>query len=397
MRIAFVSQTDPTQVSTWSGTPYFIVRSLRQRGHEVETVGPLDMPFPSLMKNYQRLKNRLGKHHYDITRTAYVAKAFARQAEAKLVKRQFDLILSPSSVVTAYLETDSPMVTWEDATFAGMVGYYPGNWMNLSSSTIEDGNDLQQRAIARAALSVYASEWAASSALTHYKADPARIRCIPLGANLETPPTHEEVAAAIAGKQSAGECRLLFIGVEWKRKGGDIVIETARQLQRHGVKVTVDIVGCSPPHAVPDFVRLHGFVSKASEAGRQKIQRLLLDAHYLFVPSTAECYGLVFAEASAYGVPSLARATGGIPSVVCNGQNGWAFPMDAAPKAFADYILQEFDTPSRYDESAHRARQLFEATLNWDTAITALEQQVQTEIGSTSFATSCGMPKAALR
>ena len=87
-------------------------------------------------------------------------------------------------------------------------------------------------------------------------------------------------------------------------------------------------------------------------------------------------YGLVFAEAAAYGVPSLARATGGIPSVVRNGQNGWAFPMDAAPKAFADYILNEFESPDRYSESAQRARMLFEETLNWNSAIHSLERSV---------------------
>lgn len=373
MRIAYVSQTDPDQVSTWSGTPYFTVRALRQRGHDVETIGPLDLPYPLLTKTYPRLYHRLTGRTYDITRTAFAAKAFARQAEKIIGKRHFDLVLSPSSVVAAYLDTGCPLVTWEDATFAGMVGYYPGPWSKLSPATIEDGNRLQQRALSRVALAAYASDWAAESALANYATDPTKIASIPLGANLETPPDRAAVAAAIAGRQASGECRLLFIGVDWQRKGGDLVIDTALLLQRAGIKVAVDIVGCTPPHAVPEFARLHGFVSKSSEAGRKKIERLLLDAHYLFVPSIAECYGLVFAEAAAYGVPSLARATGGIPSVVRNGLNGRAFPPDAAPQAFAEYILQEFGIAGRYDESAHRARMLFEETLNWDAAVENLE------------------------
>ena len=100
--------------------------------------------------------------------------------------RSFDLILCPSSLVAAYLEVDTPIVTWEDATFSGMAGYYPGKWMNFSAGTIRNANRIQQQALSRAVLSLFSSEWAAESAIANYRVDVDRVRFVPFGANIAT-------------------------------------------------------------------------------------------------------------------------------------------------------------------------------------------------------------------
>ncbi|TSA49979.1 MAG: glycosyltransferase [Sphingobacteriales bacterium] len=43
------------------------------------------------------------------------------------------------------------------------------------------------------------------------------------------------------------------------------------------------------------------------------------------VPSRAECYGIVFAEASSYGLPSVSTDTGGVSAVVKEGVNVFYF------------------------------------------------------------------------
>jgi glycosyltransferase involved in cell wall biosynthesis len=245
--------------------------------------------------------------------------------------------------------------------------------MNFSQAALEHGNLLQQLSLKKAALSIFCSDWAAETAIENYQVDQSRIKVLPFGANLLEIPTPEEISTAIEQRSQASGCRLLFMGVDWERKGGDLVLATAEILHRSGTKVSVDIVGCQPPGAVPDYVHTHGFISKSTAVGRAKIKSLLLAAHYLFVPSIAECYGLVFAEASAFGVPSLARATGGIPSAVSNGINGWAFDIDASPTAYAGYITGQLASQGTYRASALRARQFYEERLNWRVAIDTLE------------------------
>lgn len=367
MRIAFVSKWGPDNIHAWSGTPYFMCAALRQHGFEVREIGPLTFKRSFIQKIKRRIY-RLLNRYYDIERDPYIAKSYAQQVQKIVEQEHFDLIVSPSSIPIAYLETQIPIVFWTDATFASMVGFYPGNWSSLANETVIRGNDLERLAIKNAALCAYSSNWAADSAIHDYAAKPDKVVCIPFGANFQQAPEKYTVDKAIANR-SKSVCRLLFMGVEWLRKGGDLVIQTASLLRASGIDVQVDVVGCEPVGQVPDFVVKHGFVSKANAEGRAKLQTLLLNSHFLFVPSMAECYGLVFAEASAHGVPSIARAVGGIPSVIRNGANGQTFGIEAPASEYADYIRRTFQDIHLYQATANQARAEYDINLNWTAAV----------------------------
>jgi glycosyltransferase involved in cell wall biosynthesis len=381
MRIAFVSKWGPDNIHAWSGTPYFMCAALRQHGFDVKEIGPLKFKHSFAQKVKRRIY-KLVNRHYDIERHPDIAKSYAQQVQKVLDQEPFDLIISPSSIPIAYLKAQIPIVFWTDATFASMVGFYPGNWSSLATETLRQGNALERRAIQTASLCAYSSGWAADSAMRDYAAAPDKVACIPFGANFQQAPQQNIVETAIA-RRSTRLCKLLFIGVEWLRKGGDLVIETANLLRTAGVDVQVDIVGCDPIGPTPDFVIKHGFISKSDPEGRIKLQTLLLDAHFLFVPSLAECYGLVFAEASAHGVPSIARAVGGIPSVIRNGANGQIFDVEAPASEYAAYIRTTFLDSNRYQTAARQSRIEFDTRLNWTTAINAFAIRAQTLVQST--------------
>ena len=97
------------------------------------------------------------------------------------------------------------------------------------------------------------------------------------------------------------------------------MLEIATELNQRGIPTELHVVGCEPPLATPDFVVRHGFISKKSEQGAALYDQLLMESHFLVIPSMAECYGLAFAEASSFGLPSLATRVGGIPTVVVDG------------------------------------------------------------------------------
>lgn len=375
MRIAFVSKWSPGNVHAWSGTPFFMCGALRNFGYDVTEIASLQLPASIYHRAKRRVYRWLGKY-YDYERHPSVARGYAKQVQQALGQGQFDLVVSPSSIPLAYLDSEVPMVFWTDATFFAMIGFYPGNWSNLAQESIKQGNDLEGRAVRNSSLCAYSSDWAAQSAIADYGTETSRVAVIPFGANLDPVPSREEVDNAI-GNRSSHCCRLLFIGVEWHRKGGDLVVETAKLLVAAGLKVQVDVVGCEPVGDSPDFVIRHGFISKASADGRDQLKSLLFESHFLFVPSMAECYGLVFAEASAHGLPSLARAAGGIPTVVRNGVNGQAFPVHAPATEYARYIQEQIADVSEYRALANRARREYEERLSWDAAVRAFDQLVK--------------------
>jgi glycosyltransferase involved in cell wall biosynthesis len=160
---------------------------------------------------------------------------------------------------------------------------------------------------------------------------------------------------------------LLFIGIHWHRKGGDVVLETGELLAERGFPFEIYIVGSAPDEGLPErpWLNDHGYLSKADEAQRNKLRQLIRDADFLFLPTRQDTYGIVFAEASAYGTPSITRDIGGVGSVVCDGVNGVLLSKDATAGDFADAIERAWADPERYTKLREAARGEYEARLNW--------------------------------
>ena len=76
-------------------------------------------------------------------------------------------------------------------------------------------------------------------------------------------------------------------------------------------------------------LKLAGFFDKNTEEGRRGLRELYRAATFYFMPSRAEATAIVYCEANSFGVPCLASRTGGTPSLIEDGVNGWCFPLDA--------------------------------------------------------------------
>jgi glycosyltransferase involved in cell wall biosynthesis len=289
-------------------------------------------------------------------------------------------IFSPGTIPIAYLETALPIIFWTDATFSSMVGYYPG-WSDLCNASIREGNWMEQAAISRASAAVYSSSWAANSAVNDYAADPMKVKVLAFGANLANEPNELHVAESIE-KRPRHQCRLLFLGVDWRRKGGDRALEIAVRLTEMGLPTRLAVVG-PPAREVPDseLIDYFGFIDKSTTSGEAAIVRLLSQSHFLCLPSHAECSPIVFCEASACGVPSIATRTGGIESVVTSGTNGYIFDEPFSIQLAAHAIaacMAEYD--DLYVPLAVASRREYRSRLNWAMSAKSLLQILSGEV-----------------
>lgn len=366
MKIAYVTPYDSLNVESWSGSGYHILMALRNNGLHAEPIRNLRDTYRHLTRAKKFVYEKILDKTYLRDRHTSTLRSYASQIETALAPLQCDVVFSPGTVPLAYLRTDKPIVFWTDATFAGMVDFYPA-FSNLCKETLRDGNDMEQKALSRSRLAIYSSEWAADSAIRNYDVDPKKIRVVPFGANLECPRGMEDIRRIISEK-NMDICRLLLVGVDWHRKGGDIALEVATRLNRQGLPTELHVVGCQPPFTPPDFVTLHGFLSKRAPAGREKLDRLFSSAHFLIVPSRAECAAVVFAEASSFGLPSLATNVGGIPTVIRNGYNGQTFPLTAGPEDYCKYIEKIMLHNEAYKNLAISSFKEYLDRLNWPTA-----------------------------
>jgi glycosyltransferase involved in cell wall biosynthesis len=366
MKIAYVTTYEANDRRAWSGTGYAIGEALKQAGLQIEAIGNLreaaSLPLKLKKAAYKVFTNKT----FIRNRSPRVLDSYARQVERALDKVEVEAVLSPSTLPITRLKTRYPIAFWTDSTFVGMVDFYP-DFSNLCRETIRDGNRTEQEALSNCQLAIYASEWAAQTAREHYEVDAGKVKVAPFGANLHCERTEQDIQALIRNKE-AGPCQLLFIGMDWLRKGGAIALKTAQILNAQGLEAELHIVGCQPPVEAPGFVRLHGYVFKSSEAGIWLLERLFSQAHFRILPSRAEAYGVVFAEASSYGVPSLATRVGGILTAVEDGRNGKLFALEAGAESYAETIQSLWSAKESYRELASQSFQEYAHRLNWATA-----------------------------
>jgi len=366
MTIAYVTTYDASDVHEWSGLGNHILRALQDSGFETRSIGNLKANESFRLRLKEACLTKLSPKMFLRDREPIVLEDYAAQVAKRLESDPYDMVFSPGTIPIAYLETRKPVVFWADATFAGLLDFYFSS-ARLCADSIKNGHKMEQLALSKCRMAIYSSDWAAKTAIQNYDVNPEKVKVVPFGANINCDRTPADIVELV-GKRSRDICKLLFLGVDWERKGGDMAVEVARGLINRGIRAELHVVGCLPPVELPEFVEVHGFISKATAEGRQRLDRLLSESNFLILPSRAECYGLVFAEASSYGLPSLATDVGGIPTLIRNGKNGRTFPLDEGPAAYCDYIEDLFSSREEYNELALSSFREYSERLNWTSA-----------------------------
>jgi glycosyltransferase involved in cell wall biosynthesis len=371
LRIGFVSIQNAHDVTTWSGTPFQMLAQMKAQNVDVEVLSPLSTRAKYLLAPARLIAKAKGQSitldHFPLTLRAY-----ASQIESFVRDKAIDVIFSPSTIPITLVNCGKPIVTWTDAVFHGMYDYYGRTFANMTDSALARGRWQEETALQNCSIAAYASQWALEGAAKI--TDRSKLRILLLGSSLPVHHSAEDVAAFAKQKRSSrkNECELLFVGVNWERKGGAIAVETARLLNEAGIQTRLRVVGSLPPGNLPAFVQVEGFINKSSKAGEQKFIDLYRAADVFILPTKAEAAGVVFAEASSYGLPCVTYATGGVPDYVRNGVNGICIEPGGSPERFASEIQKIISDPSEYTGYASRAFQEYEQRLNWKQSVRQL-------------------------
>ncbi len=376
MRIAYTSTFDSRDVHNWSGTPFHMSHALADQGVDVEYIGDLKRKLPPFFKIKQTYKKFLCGQRESPRFNVVAAKYYSEQAAKKLAGMSVDAVVSPLINPIAYLDCKQPIVLWTDALYASLLGFYPP-FSYHSSSSILQGNEITNACLSRCSLAIFSSDWAANSALELYGVSREKVKVVPFGANIDSWPSNDEINTIIQ-QRSKTTIKLLFLAKSWERKGGDVVLAVAKALHDAGQPVELTIVGYNPPGMteIPPYVKCLGYISKHTPEGKANIRRLLAETHFLFVPSRAEAYGIVFCEANAFGVPCLTTYVGGIATIVKDNINGMTFGLDASVQSYCDYITNLMHDRKRYDDMAKASYHEFISRLNWSVSALTVKQMI---------------------
>ncbi|MBY6049546.1 glycosyltransferase family 4 protein [Vannielia litorea] len=368
MKLAYVGLWSPQNVKYWSGTPYFSYRALKNGQHEIELI---DTPKLDKFLFYAGKISR--KFGLDLLREPLIRKAYGYLVNRKIAVVRPDVIISVgASHKLCDLEADCRIVHIADALFASIVSSY-SHLSGMSERSLRLGEAIQKRFLERVDALCLSSDWAVESAQEHYDLAHCRVRMVPLGANFEVDPGYDPAA-----REAVPDLKLLFVGGDWERKGGPLLLEMFEILRARFPGAELHIVGCEPESAKGiEDVTVHGYLNKSDSKDAAKLEGLFRQAAFLVVPSRQEAFGIAFCEACAYGLPPVGTKTGGIKSIIRDGENGLLLEPEASAEAQAERIAALWSDRDAYLAMCATARRHYENRLSWGAWAAQIEAEAE--------------------
>jgi glycosyltransferase involved in cell wall biosynthesis len=166
-------------------------------------------------------------------------------------------------------------------------------------------------------------------------------------------PPSVSVQKARAPRPSQARKRILFLGGDFKRKGGPLVLEAFRRYLRSDSDldiVTQSRVPCEPGVSVHCGVNAHS----------AEWLRRWHEADVFVFPSTLETFGIVLLEALSFGVPVVSSRAGAAAEILDEGVAGLLL-ADLTPATIAANVRLVFADPaSTSARVAHGVRRVAE-------------------------------------
>ncbi len=211
------------------------------------------------------------------------------------------------------------------------------------------------------------------SLVEHYGIPPAKVRCVFAGSNAEYAVGKELAAPKLLENDGYTNKRVVFIGVDWERKGGPELVEAFRKVIEKVPDARLDVVGCSPQVDCPG-------VNVIGRVPIGEVRDWFAKASVFCLPTKVEPFGIVFVEALAHKLPVIASDIGAIPQIVEHGKSGFLCdPTDT--DAIAGHLLTLLGDPAMCKSFGEAGCQRVEEVMNWDAVGKAMASSIREELG----------------
>ena len=361
LRILVLAEGDPESYRANSGSVRSLVDALRRVPCEVATAN-VDLSGPSkavaAAASFSPSRRRWGvKYHTGAIPFALrSARANAALREAGVV----DAIIQYGSTFVATGSGATPYFLYMDSNMV-MAQHAPVSWATiLAPSQVTGVVARERRAYGHVTGILAFSDHARHSFVSELGVAEARTHTVYAGPNLTI-----DGGMARPARNPEGHPTILFVGVEFERKGGPQLLAAFRRVRSKVPAAQLLIVGPRELRISESGVTVIGHLRKDDRDDRARLTDCYARAHVFCLPTRYEPFGVALLEAMHHGLPCVATNAWAIPEIIEDDRTGYLVGLDDEDQLVERLLrlLNEPDTAMAMGAAGlERARRLF----SWD-------------------------------
>jgi len=202
------------------------------------------------------------------------------------------------------------------------------------------------------------SKWLADSLIEDSGISPEKVHVIDLGIHVKPELTHHSF-----GEKGKQEKTIFFVGRDFFRKGGHLVVESFKLLRKKYSK-NVKLIIAGPKSwpltgGIPEGVRFIG------DASKENIRKYFKTSDVFCMPSYFEGgYAIVFAEALCFGIPCIGRNIQGMSEIIKPVTNGYLLNSDSIDE-LAELIIKVIED-GKMKSGVEKMSKSYKDYYSWD-------------------------------
>lgn len=347
--------SDPDSPGTWSGICSHLLREMTAANFLGQAVG-VRVPFIDnalLQLRNLNLNRAVWRSHYYLD-PAY-RRALTKEAAKLSVKgKQLLQIGHMFSLPEAY--PGRSCASYHDGNLAEKLKSGFG-LRHVSRQRIDEALRYEEETANQMDAVLTFSEYLRQSFISDYHVPANRVFNVGAGVNLTEFP-------ALNPDKDYSSPRILFVGIEFERKGGPQLVSAFRLVRERIPNAELHVVGPAQLDVTTPGIVFHGHLSKSDPEQKRKLNALFRESVLFVLPSLYEPFGIAPLEAMLYQIPCIVTDAWALREIVRPDINGDLAPVGSI-EDLADKIVRLVSAPERLAIMGRRGRDMVLQRFTW--------------------------------